>query len=375
MKLLLALIFGFLSVITTNKVIRDSDTDENQKNVAPLDLKGTLKRSFAAEVMLLNMRENVVCSPLSALLPLGKLILGTDPGESRDEMLKAVGVKKSSIKWTFRELYEKLKHLPGVTLSVASRLYVSRSIEISKKYELITNKVFHSTVEKLNFDNKHLSANVINDWVSSQTNGMIKNIVTPMDISRDSAMILVNAIYFAGRWTEPFKKVFVGDFHSPVGLRRIPMMKQKKTYNYAESKVLNAKIIEIPYEGEKASFVMVLPLSKSGLPMLLSELKLAPELLNKEMMTMTQTKLTLTMPKFKIQTELDLKALYKKIGVKSVFQKDSGLNRISTDSQIKLSKAVQKACIEVFERGTEAAAASGLQAELIRLYMIQNQNN
>jgi serine protease inhibitor len=49
--------------------------------------------------------------------------------------------------------------------------------------------------------------------------------------------------------------------------------------------------------------------------MLLSQLKLAPELLNTEMDKMSRSIVTVTIPKFKIQTDLDLKELYQKVRI------------------------------------------------------------
>ena len=46
----------------------------------------------------------------------------------------------------------------------------------------------------------------INKDVSEATKGLIKKIITPDSITVDTALILINAIYFKGDWQEKFDK-------------------------------------------------------------------------------------------------------------------------------------------------------------------------
>lgn len=73
------------------------------------------------------------------------------------------------------------------------------------------------------------------------------------------------------------------------------------------------QIIEIPYKGNKASFVIVLPIAQNGLTLLLRQLKVAPNLLNQAMTGMTESTVLLTMPKFRIESELNLNVLYEHV--------------------------------------------------------------
>ncbi|KAF9422863.1 hypothetical protein HW555_001647, partial [Spodoptera exigua] len=115
-----------------------------------------------------------------------------------------------------------------------------------------------------------------------------------------------------GTWREQFKSTFMDDFYSPSGTRHIQMMSRQGTYKHYQCDDLNAQIVEIPYEGEQSAMIIVLPYSTNGLPGLLRALKLAPELLNEALEKMKKTDLILTMPKFKIESQLDISTLYKK---------------------------------------------------------------
>lgn len=78
------------------------------------------------------------------------------------------------------------------------------------------------------------------------------------------------------------------------------------------------QIIEIPYEGGQSSMIIVLPYSNNGLGVLLRALKVAPELLNRSLAKLKQTDVILSMPKFKIESEMNLNSLYKKVSVRFV---------------------------------------------------------
>lgn len=49
------------------------------------------------------------------------------------------------------------------------------------------------------------SREIINDWVESQTNNKIKNLIQPQDVHPDTGIILVNGAYFKGEWLNQFQ--------------------------------------------------------------------------------------------------------------------------------------------------------------------------
>ena len=59
--------------------------------------------------------------------------------------------------------------------------------------------------------------------------------------------------------------------------------------------------------------MIVLPTSRTGLPLLLSQLKIAPEVLDAAMTNMRPTMTQIIMPKFKAETEMNLNEMYQKV--------------------------------------------------------------
>ncbi|KAI8428460.1 hypothetical protein MSG28_007271 [Choristoneura fumiferana] len=326
----------------------ESYTEDYEKffvHQVPLNLKGTVRKHFLVDTALTNPSKSMICSPVSALLPLGKLAIGAQ-GKCLNELLSAIGIESlRKIRKEFKPLIRRLGSLSGVTLTILSKIFVSKEVELKSKFRRRAKKIFNSAVERVDFHDPTTAAKEINGW---------------------------------GTWLNTFKKIKVDKFYAPSSVRSIPFLTREGYYNYSKSDDLDAQVVEIPYQGEQASFVVILPNSRDGLPVLLHKLKVAPELLTGAVSHLRSADLILTIPKFKTETEIDLKVSYEKLGITEIFRTDkSGLDKIVKEKQnIHVSKAKQKAIIEVTEKGTEAAAASAthvaLSAKLNRIIFRAN---
>ncbi|KAL4706398.1 hypothetical protein ACJJTC_004168 [Scirpophaga incertulas] len=374
MKSLSPLILATLIASKKLKPLQRYDTiqvvgGEDDKFPTPeviFDLTGMVRRYFALDALGFDSGKNIICSPLSALLPLGKLALGTEKGKSRDELLNAIGSTRFNVQGDTKELMNTISDVSGVAMTVISRIFVSTTLKLSKEYLKTTRQLYGSSVQRLDFTKSIESIKHVNDWVNNQTRGMIQNILKVQDITPSTSILLVNAVYFLGYWKYPFDVPFVGSFYSPRGVKNTLLMKTRNHFSYYQSGALDAQIIVIPYKSEKASFVIVLPLSKTGLPNLITALRSNPDLLNIEMAKMTPQFIEVTMPKFKITTELNLKLLLQKIGVTKIFTKESGLVKIA-ERPLSVSYGVQRAVIDVTEKGTEGSASTVIYMQQVSL--------
>ena len=82
---------------------------------------------------------------------------------------------------------------------------------ITKEYLNTTEEYFLAKPVPLDFSDGK-AASEINEWVKSQTNGKIKDIVSE-DLDTNTALILINAIHFKGDWEKTFNNASEGDFH------------------------------------------------------------------------------------------------------------------------------------------------------------------
>lgn len=75
------------------------------------------------------------------------------------------------------------------------------------------------------------------------------------------------------------------------------------------------QLLQIPYVGDEASMLIVLPNEITGLDAVLKKLAGGYDLLG-EVDKMYKTKVQVTIPKFKIETEIDLTELLPKVIMK-----------------------------------------------------------
>ncbi|GBP21437.1 Alaserpin [Eumeta japonica] len=128
----------------------------------------------------------------------------------------------------------------------------------------------------------------------------------------------------------------------------------------AAAALINNWLLEMPYIGDEASMLIILPNEIDGLPNVMQKLANGYDIIG-AVEKMYSTKVHVMVPKFKIETTIDMKKLLPKLGINAIFSRSSGLNRIlNTSEDIYVSNAIQKAFIEVNEEGAEAAAATGM---------------
>ncbi|XP_032510918.2 serine protease inhibitor 3/4-like isoform X1 [Danaus plexippus] len=313
----------------------------------------------------LDKSKSVVSSPLSAEFLLALLTLGSeDPAHS--ELLTSLGISADDqIRSSFKSLSQNLLSIKGVTLNVANKVYIKEGdYDLNEDLKKDAVSVFNAAFEKVDFRQNAAAANLINKWVENQTNNKIKDLISADSLNDDTRLVLVNAIYFKGTWKKQFDPANTMDqpfFITSSETVDIPMMYKEDNYYYGESRSLNAQLLRLDYVGKEASMLIVLPNEVEGLNGVLSKLAEGHDLL-KELDDMHNIKVQVTIPKFKIETEIDLAELLPKLGIKSIFnQSNNGLTKILNKPEgLFVSKAVQKAFIEVNEEGAEAAAASAM---------------
>ncbi|CAB3244266.1 unnamed protein product [Arctia plantaginis] len=298
-----------------------------------LNLKGNVRKLFAVELGLNSEGQNMICSPISAMMPLAKLLLGAEKrSESKAELLAALGLRNSKeISRKYKQILNELEYLDGVQIILASRTYLSDKYQLQEKFKNKSISIFKSAVELVDTSRSEEVADRINQWVADHTNDKIKNLISENDIAESASLLLVNAIYF--------------------------------------------KILELPYRGEEAAMIIVLPNDKNGLPILLRTLRLSQDLLTKALQEMVTVTVDVIIPKFRIDTALDLKSYYEKASVRFKNNKEivfecemainsslrferSGLTKIVKHHTVYISSATQRAIVEVTEKGTVATAAS-----------------
>ncbi|MFS8911032.1 serpin family protein, partial [Synechococcus sp. H60.3] len=174
----------------------------------------------------------------------------------------------------------------------------------------------------------------------------------------EDRMVLLNAIYFKGEWTQPFDPTLTKPqpFTQADGRRvQVPLMAQSGRYGYRETEQL--QVVRLPYgEGELA---MLLLLPKPGVSLAALREKLSPETWQEWTGSLSTRPGSVRIPKFKLAYEIDLGPALQQLGMGIAFSRRADFSQL-TPEPTQVSRVLHKAAIEVNEEGSEAAAATGV---------------
>ncbi|XP_026328620.1 zonadhesin-like [Hyposmocoma kahamanoa] len=321
---------------------------------------------FASKFLNLLVKKNpgksVFSSALSVDFPLGALTLYAEES-SLDELLKLLNLaNKDEVRSAFQTALSEIKS-NNVTMDIANKVYLNKEYQFSDAFSKDSTEVFNAPAEEIDVSDSQKAADIMNQWVESKTNGRIKNLIPADAISTLTRLILINAIYFKGDWKYQFdeKNTQDQDFYvTPDKTVKVPTMYQKNKFFYTESQDLQAQMIELRYTDEEYKMVILLPFEKDGLQGTLD--KLNANTLTTAMNSLVRTDVRVYLPKFKIETQMELIEILKACGVTKIFNvSDSGLKGILKQAEkLAVTGALQKAFLEVNEKGSEAAAATAI---------------
>ncbi|GAB1287620.1 Neuroserpin [Apodemus speciosus] len=318
--------------------------------------------------------ENILFSPLSIALAMGVMELGAQ-GSTLKEIRHSMGYEglKSGEEFSFLKDFSNMVSAKEgqYVMKIANSLFVQNGFHVNEEFLQMMKMYFNAEVNHVDFSQNVAVANYINKWVENYTNSysLLKDLVSPGDFDAVTHLALINAVYFKGNWKSQFRPEntrtfsFTKDDESEV---QIPMMYQQGEFYYGEfSDGSNEaggiyQVLEIPYEGDEISMMLVL--SRQEVPLATLEPLLKAQLIEEWANSVKKQKVEVYLPRFTVEQEIDLKDILKALGVTEIFIKDANLTAMSDNKELFLSKAVHKSFIEVNEEGSEAAAASGMIA-------------
>ncbi|MBT4022761.1 serpin family protein [archaeon] len=255
-----------------------------------------------------------------------------------------------------------------VKLNTANALWAQENFKFLDEYFTNIEKYYGGKVTNLDFaQDTKASRIIINDWVEAQTMNKIKNIIPPGVLNQATRLVLTNAIYFKGNWVKEFDKKDTREqdfWQTKDSSIKSEMMRLKdEEFNFAETK--DVKILELPYDGNKYSMLLLLPKGKTekedyernyGLEQ--AEKYLTKEDLLELKTQMTKQELLVMIPKFKFETKYFLKETLSSMGMPTAFSDVADFSGMTGSKDLMITSVIHQAFIEVDEKGTEAAAAT-----------------
>jgi serpin B len=242
-------------------------------------------------------------------------------------------------------------------LQVANALWAQQGVHLQPEFVSVMHTYYSGNFRMVDFAQTATSRATINRWVAYKTAGKISQLLQPDDIDARTRLVLTNAVYFKGKWTTPFEESLTrpDTFTAGDGTKKqVPFMHRIGHFRYVQAGEL--QVLELPYRGDELSMLVLLPSAEAPDPWAgLSWTKL-----QQLQAQMKSTNVALSLPKFKIEARLSLAPTLSDMGMPDAFDQRANFSGMTDKEQWLISAVVHEAVVDVNEKGTEAAAATGI---------------
>ena len=332
---------------------------------------------------------NIFFSPYSISISLAMAYAGArgDTAEEIAEALRFPGPDRTHEAFSrFAADLESVEERGGAELRLANGLWMQKGRPFLAGFMGLLKRYYRVKPGHADFLLEPEAARKeINAFVEERTGGKIREMLSPGALDMATRLVLVNAIYFRGRWQERFERSGTRDapfMLAPDRKVTVAMMSRTGEYDYMENDLLQA--VGLPYEGGRLSMVVLLPKGKgwrSLSPSLLRRVQtgvyagvdgiekmLDPEHLKGWLGRMEKREVAVYLPRFRADCGIDLKAPLMSLGIRDAFDSAradfSGMDGRKGKDGLHLSLALHRASVRVDEEGTQASAATLLSMKI-----------
>ncbi len=300
--------------------------------------------------------ENVILSPLSIEMALAMAANGAD-GAAREALQTLLGMDAGQLNALLAPYLQK----GDKTLSIANTMWFNGGLNdlVAQDFK-DTLSAAYAAGEGAFTPGSQQDADAINGWVKEQTRDKIDSIITPDALAADTLALLINALYFDGKWVDPFQdwQVSDGQFHGPSGDMDAKFMEERLSIYFENDWATGfAKDYEEGYE-----FIGILPRAEGEVD--LSGLDLDSLLGSRT----GAYDVDICLPKFEVEYAASLRSTLCQLGLGSLFE-GGALNGMLTEaaradgSEAHVSDVLHKTYMKMYEEGTEAAAVTAVIVE------------
>jgi len=300
--------------------------------------------------------QNVILSPLSVEMALA-MAANAAAGQAKSDMETLLGMDAE----TLNALLGPYLTREDETVFLANSMWFQQALEsqVSEAFKDCLARIYQAE-EGTFTPYSAASAGRINAWVKEKTQEKISSIVDQDMLTEDILCLLINALYFDGRWAEPFEdtQLLSGTFHAPDGDEEATLMCQWVDTYFETSQAQGfSKAYEDGYE-----FIGILPREEgeSGLKDLDLDAFLASE--------SGAYDVDIRIPKFELEYTCSLRDTLSALGLESLFLPHALDGLLSAQAKADglsahVSDIIHKTYMRMYEEGTEAAAVTAVIAE------------
>ena len=300
--------------------------------------------------------KNLFFSPYSMSAALGMLYNGAS-GKTKEEIAKVLRMSDftpNEVNYYYKELTKALLEVdPHTSLSLANAIWGNKDVALKKQFIELNQGYYDAEISTLDFSLPS-ALQTINNWCNNKTNGTIPKVLE--EINPAGLVLLANAVYFKSFWTNRFDESKTVDkpfYNQDSTVSTVSMMHQKELeLRYFQTDKFS--VVILPYANIAFALFLILPNEGEDINALIEELDATSW---RDYLTLRcTTKVTLSMPRFKIEDNLEkLGDILTALGMESAFSNKADFTSM-LDTEAYLSDFIQRSYISVDEKGTEAAS-------------------
>lgn len=308
---------------------------------------------------------NVLLSPLSVSLALGMTMNGAD-GRTLTEMQQTLGWgarSQGEINAAYRDLSRMLPALDNsVTIRLANGIWTRAGYPAGPEFTQKAREFFNAPVQTL--ATPQLMYDSVNAWGKRETQNMIPKVLDG-NAPEDLAMLLANAVYFAGSWRNAFEtsKTKPEPFRLASGASvSVPMMQRKGGFNAFQDESVSA--VEMLYGNGAYSMVLMRPTTGSARE-LASQLNEARYNTIVSNLRPADGESWLALPRFSVKGNLELSETLADMGMPRAFGGFAEFPYLVPSARTSIGFVQHAVALDVFEQGTRAAAVTVVGIRLV----------
>ena len=341
----------------------EPDFSANPKSVAAKAAASVNKFTFDLYRTIAGTKNggSIVISPYSVTSALAMTYAGAR-GVTEKQMESVLSLSTEMHK-NMGTLINEINAIPTDTaqVSTANAVWPAKGIRIIPDYAQTVRNYYGADLTPLNYAaSPEAARKKINGWVARETKQKIKEIVGGGALTKNTRLVLTNAVYFKSKWQNEFlpEKTKPALFYQDAGKAvSVPMMyRLGEETKYA--RLSGAQMISMPYMNGRFSMLLLLP--DEGADIANLEQALTNEEFGRWISSMAPKKVKIYVPKFKTENDYELSAPLSKMGMPSAFDGSADFSGITGMRDIYINNIIHNSFIEVGEEGTEAAAATAV---------------
>jgi len=312
---------------------------------------------------------NLLFSPYSVSSALGMTYAGAR-GETAEQMARALhftlGPEKLHSAFGALIAEQNAAEKDGkprtYELAVANRLFGQNGYEFLPAFLDVTRKSYGSELQRLDFKaDTERARSTINAWVEEKTRDKIKDLIPRGQLQSDTRLVLVNAVYFKGKWEKQFsaKQTKSAPFTGEDGQKSdAQFMQQTGDFRFLEQDGMKA--LEMRYTGGDLAMLALLPKDEKSLGEL--EKKLDSKSMTDWTSKLVEQNVIVSFPKFKMTWGTqDISSDIRSLGMNLAFNaNEADFSGMNGNRELYIGLILHKAFMDVNEEGTEAAAATAV---------------